>query len=51
MIVVADSSKIGLVAFARICPVERVDELITDRGADARALRAIRQAGVSVETV
>ena len=51
VIVVADSSKIGLVAFARICPVERVDELITDRGADTRALRAIRQAGVSVETV
>jgi len=51
VIVVADSSKIGLVAFARICPVERVDELITDRRADARALRAIRQAGVSVETV
>ena len=47
VVVVADSSKIGLVAFARICPVERVDELITDRGADARALRAIRQAGVS----
>ncbi len=51
VVVVADSSKIGRVAFARICPVERVDELITDRGADARALRAIRQAGVSVETV
>src|SRR4249919_1343802 len=51
VIVVADSSKIGLVAFARICRVERVDELITDRGADPRALRAIRQAGVPVETV
>jgi DeoR family transcriptional regulator, aga operon transcriptional repressor len=51
VVVVADSSKIGLVAFARICPVERVHELITDRGADARALRAIRAAGVAVETV
>ncbi|HTG46408.1 MAG TPA: DeoR/GlpR family DNA-binding transcription regulator [Actinomycetota bacterium] len=51
VVVVADSSKIGMVAFARICPVERVHELITDRGADPRALRAIRAAGVAVETV
>ena len=36
VVVVADSSKIGHVAFARICPVERVDELITDRAANVR---------------
>jgi DeoR family transcriptional regulator of aga operon len=51
VIVVADSSKIGNVAFARICPVERIDGLITDRGANVRALRALREAGVAVETV
>ena len=34
VIVVADSSKIGQVAFARICPLAEVDELITDTGAD-----------------
>jgi len=50
-IVVADASKIGLVAFARICPIEGIDELVTDRGADRRALRAIGDAGVSVQTV
>ena len=33
--VVADSSKIGKVAFARICELSDVDELITDDGADA----------------
>jgi DeoR family transcriptional regulator of aga operon len=51
VIVVADSSKIGRAAFARICDVERVDELITDQGGDPAALRAIRDAGVDVVTV
>jgi DeoR family transcriptional regulator of aga operon len=51
VIVVADSSKIGNIAFAQICPVARIDALITDRGANARALRALRDAGVTVETV
>jgi DeoR family transcriptional regulator of aga operon len=51
VVVVADSSKIGHVAFARICPVERVHQLITDRGANVRALRALRDAGVVVDAV
>ena len=34
VVVVADSSKIGKVAFARICELAQVGELITDRGAD-----------------
>jgi DeoR family transcriptional regulator of aga operon len=50
-IVVADASKIGVVAFARICPIEGVDELITDGAADSRSLGAIGSAGVSVRTV
>jgi DeoR family transcriptional regulator of aga operon len=51
VVVVADSSKIGQVAFAQICPIGRVHELITDRGGDVRALRALRDAGVEVEVV
>src|SRR6478736_7220020 len=51
VVVVADSSKIGGVAFARICPVSRIDTLITDRSANVRSLRALRDAGVTVETV
>jgi DeoR family transcriptional regulator of aga operon len=51
VIVVADSSKIGNIAFAQICPVARIDALITDRGANVRSLRALRDAGVTVETV
>jgi DeoR family transcriptional regulator of aga operon len=49
--VVADSSKIGRVAFARICPMAEVDELITDTGADRAALAALRDAGLAVTTV
>ena len=50
-VVVADSSKIGRTAFARICPIERVQELITDADADPATLDAIREAGVAVTTV
>jgi DeoR family transcriptional regulator of aga operon len=48
VIVVADGSKVGKAAFARICPLEMVGELITDRSADAEALETIREAGVEV---
>ena len=51
VVVVADSTKIGAVAFARICPVDRVHELITDTEADPRAVTALREAGVAVTTV
>ena len=37
--VVADSSKLGEAAFARICELGDVDELITDDGADPRRWR------------
>jgi DeoR family transcriptional regulator, aga operon transcriptional repressor len=49
--VVADSSKIGRVAFARICGMSRVDELITDSEADRAAVAAIEERGVRVTTV
>jgi DeoR family transcriptional regulator of aga operon len=49
--VVADSSKIGVTAFARICGLEAVQELITDNEAAADALAGIRSAGVKVTVV
>jgi DeoR family transcriptional regulator of aga operon len=49
--VVADSSKIGQVAFARICELAAVDELITDGGADRAAIAAVEEAGVRVTAV
>jgi DeoR family transcriptional regulator of aga operon len=51
VIAVADSSKIGRIAFAKICGLERIHELITDADAEPGALRAIRDAGVEVVTV
>ena len=51
VVVVADSSKIGLVAFARICDVGAANELITDRTADPRILAQLAETGVGVTTV
>jgi len=51
VVVVADGSKVGRLAFARICGLDRVDELITDDSADAEELGAIESAGVRVTTV
>jgi DeoR family transcriptional regulator, aga operon transcriptional repressor len=48
---VADSSKIGKVAFARICDVGAVSELITDASADVDAVSALTEAGVQVTLV
>jgi DeoR family transcriptional regulator, aga operon transcriptional repressor len=51
VVVIADSSKIGQVAFARICDLDAVDEVISDLGADASAVAALRGAGASVTLV
>jgi DeoR family transcriptional regulator, aga operon transcriptional repressor len=51
VIVVADSSKLGQVAFARICGLDEVDELISDAGAEPGLVDAIRSAGVHVTLV
>jgi DeoR family transcriptional regulator of aga operon len=51
VIVVADSSKVGQVAFARICELGAVHEVITDQAADAGEVAAIREAGVEITLV
>jgi DeoR family transcriptional regulator of aga operon len=48
VVVIADSSKLGGHAFARICPVDRVETLVTDSGADPAVVQAFRDAGVHV---
>lgn len=50
VVILADSSKLGGSAFAQICPVERVDTLVTDAGADPAMVAAFRAAGVDVVT-
>jgi DeoR family transcriptional regulator of aga operon len=49
-VVLADSTKLGRVAFARVCPLDRVDVLVTDSDADPAALEPIHEAGVEVLT-
>ena len=51
VIVVADSSKLGKRALARICEVDAVHELITDGGAEAAELGRLRAVGITVTVV
>lgn len=51
VVVVADGSKIGRAAFARMCPLSAVDELITDTEADRDAVRKLTDNGVRVTFV
>ena len=48
VVIIADSSKLGLHAFARICPIERIETLVTDSGATPEQVRVFRQGGVNV---
>jgi len=48
VIVVADSSKLGRHAFARICPITEVTVLVTDSAADERTAAPFIDAGVRV---
>ncbi len=47
-IVLADSSKIGLASFFRLCPVSEVDVVVTDARADPDELARLQQVGVQV---
>jgi DeoR family transcriptional regulator of aga operon len=51
VVVVTDSSKLGRAAFARICAIDAVDELITDAAAPPVAVEQLRAAGVVVTAV
>ncbi|WP_309104518.1 DeoR/GlpR family DNA-binding transcription regulator [Microbacterium sp.] len=49
-VIVTDSSKLGSVAFAAVGGVEQFSTVITDSGADAEAVAALRTAGYEVIT-
>ena len=51
IIVTVDSSKLGAVAFVRLCPIDAVDVVVTDRAAPPETVEAIRRAGVQVIVV
>jgi DeoR family transcriptional regulator of aga operon len=51
VIVVTDSSKLGVVAFAQICELGRITEVITDDEATPAGVRELTAEGIQVTTV
>lgn len=51
VVIVADGSKLGRVAFVRIGPIAAAHELVTDAEADVVELAALREAGLKVTVV
>jgi DeoR family transcriptional regulator of aga operon len=51
VVAVADGSKLGRRAFARICETTQVHALVTDADADPEAVRGFEAAGVEVQAV
>jgi DeoR family transcriptional regulator of aga operon len=50
-VVLADSSKIGVVRFAQITALSGIHQVVTDHDADAEQLQSLRQAGIDIVTV
>jgi len=48
---VADGSKIGRTELASLCPVERVDLLVTGESADPAVVERLRRRGCDVRIV
>lgn len=51
VVIVADHTKIGQVRFAKICPLQRSHQLITDAAADPALVGKLRDAGLKVTVV
>ena len=50
-IIIADGSKIGKDGFCTICPMDRIDLLITNQSASPEAVDRLREMGVNIKTV
>jgi DeoR/GlpR family transcriptional regulator of sugar metabolism len=51
VVVLADNTKVGTESFVRFGSLDRVNTLITDRGADQNILKKLRKIGISVIAV
>jgi DeoR family transcriptional regulator of aga operon len=51
VIAVADSTKLGVVAFDQVCDIQRVDVLVTDAAAGPRLVQQLVGLGVDVRLV
>ena len=50
-VVIADSSKLGKVTFARIVALSQIDDIVTDTGAEPERLRELGESGVRIHAV
>ncbi len=50
-IVLADSSKFGKKSFAKICGIEKVDQIITDAGVSTSIVKKLEESGIVVNIV
>jgi DeoR/GlpR family transcriptional regulator of sugar metabolism len=51
VIAVADSSKLGRVAFGHVCDLDEIDIVLTDAGADQQRVEELRAMGVDIRCV
>jgi DeoR/GlpR family transcriptional regulator of sugar metabolism len=51
VIAVADSSKLGRVAFGHVCDLDEIDIVLTDAGADQRRVEELQAMGVDIRCV
>ena len=51
LIVLADSSKFGIRSFAKICPLNKIDLIITDKNISQQMLKKLEEKGISVQIV
>jgi DeoR/GlpR family transcriptional regulator of sugar metabolism len=51
VIVLADGSKVGQTELALLCPVERIDVLLTGESADAAVVQRLGEQGCDVRIV
>jgi DeoR family transcriptional regulator of aga operon len=47
----ADSSKFGKKSFARICGLDQIDEIITDKGISSLIIEKLEDRGIVVSVV
>ncbi len=50
-IVLADSSKFGKRGFGRICGLEEIDQVITDKGISDHTVKTLKEMGIEVTIV
>ena len=51
VVVLADSSKIGLVGPLVICPLDQIDVVLVDDGIDSAMVKEIQRAGPQCEVI